>query len=79
MPKRTGRHDPHDLVAEIVRRAGHAGDAPSYVVYVSDPPTPFERLQLLSVRLQRRPVAIMPQPCRSMDEWHARYGHLFGP
>ena len=75
MPKRTGRHDPHDLVAEIVRRAGLSG----HVVRVSDPPTFFEQLQLMSARLQRRPIAILPHPCRSMDEWHSRYRHLFDP
>jgi len=57
-------------VAEIIRRAELSEGR--YVVRVSDPPTAFERLQLLSARLQRRPVAVLPHPCRSMDEWHER-------
>ena len=72
MPKR--RYKPHDLAAEVVRRAGLEG---GYVVRVSDPPTPFEQLQLMSARLERRPVAIMPAKCATMDEWRARYGPLF--
>ena len=67
--------DPRDLVAEIVRRAGLSG----YVIRASDPPTSFERLQLLSARLERRPIAIMPTKCETMDEWHAHYRHLFAP
>ena len=77
MPKPTGRRTPHDLVAEIVRRAVLPENR--YVIRVSDPPTPFERLQLLSAHLQRRPHVIMPHPCRSFDEWHDRCRHLFGP
>ena len=77
MPKPTGRRTPHDLVAEIIRRAGLPEDR--YVIRVSDPPTPFERLQLLSAHPQRRAFIIVPHPCRSIDEWHERYGHLFDP
>ena len=71
------RHEPHDLVAEIIRRAELPEDR--YVIRISDPPTPFERLQLLSAHLQRRPHVIMPHPCRSFDEWHERCRRLFGP
>jgi hypothetical protein len=33
----------------------------------------------MSARLQRRPIAIMPIKCETMDEWRARYWHMFGP
>lgn len=66
------------MAAEIIRRVGEANAATGggYVVRVSDPPTPQERLQLLAARLQRTPVAIMPHKCKTMEEWAARYSNL---
>jgi hypothetical protein len=63
-----------DIAAEIVRRvnAAQAGQ-PLYVIRLSDPPTPQERLQLAAARLQRTPIAIMPQRCATIQEWLARY------
>ena len=69
MPKRPSLHD---LAAEVIRR-GHGG----HVIRLSVPPTPSERLQLAAARLQRIPIAIMPMPCRTMDEWLQRYDVRF--
>ena len=65
---------PRDIAAEIVRRVSSANAVTGggYVVRVSDPPTPKERLQLLAARLQRRPIAIMPHKCKTMSEWLER-------
>ena len=63
--------NPHDLAAEIVRRAGGG-----VVVRLSEPPTPLERLQLMAARLLGKPIAIMPHPCKTTDEWMERYGRL---
>jgi hypothetical protein len=41
---------------------------------MSDPPTTLERLELLAARLRGTPVAIMPHPCKTADEWMERYG-----
>jgi hypothetical protein len=46
------------------------------VVRLSDPPTPTEQLQLLAARLERRPIAIMPHKCETVEEWIQRYGNL---
>jgi hypothetical protein len=43
---------------------------------LSEPPTPLERLQLMAARLLQRPVAIVPHPCKTTDEWMERYGGL---
>ena len=43
---------------------------------LSEPPTPLEHLQLMAARLLRRPIAIMPRKCKTMQEWTARYGKL---
>ncbi len=85
MPKpnqtpRRKRPDPRELALEIVRRAC-AGNSSGftgmpYVVRLSDPPTSFERLQLLAARLLQTPIAIMPHPCRTADEWMQHYGKL---
>ena len=66
---------PRDIAEEIVRRvaSANAETGGGYVVRVSDPPTPKERLQLLAARLQRRPIAIMPHKCKTVEEWVARY------
>ena len=42
--------------------------AKAYVLRLSDPPTPVERLQLLAARLECRPIAIMPHWCNSIEE-----------
>jgi hypothetical protein len=68
------RYDLHDLAAEVVRRADS-----SHIIRLSIPPTPTERLQLLAARLEGRPIAIMPIPCETMDEWVRRYGPDDGP
>jgi len=67
---------PRDIANEVVRRAAGADGTKACVVRLSDPPTPTERLQLLAARLERRPIAIMPQKCASVDEWLQRYGDL---
>jgi hypothetical protein len=61
----------HDLAAEIIRRAG--GADLGYVVHLSDPPTVQERLILAAFRLAGQPLAIMPAPCASVEEWLSRY------
>jgi len=72
----TASHPP-DVAAEIVRRAAEAnGQTGGYVVRLSDPPTPSERLQLLAARLERRPIVIMPHKYRTIDEWLERYGSV---
>jgi hypothetical protein len=69
---------PRDIAAEIVRRVAEANSTTGsgYVVRLSDPPNTKERLQLLAARLQRRPIAIMPHKCETMEEWIARYSDL---
>jgi hypothetical protein len=52
---------------EIVR----CGAAP-YVVRVSDPRSPSERADLELARTEGRQIAIMPHPCRSIDDWAAK-------
>ena len=64
----------HDLAAEIVRRAAVPDGSKRYVVRLSDPPTPGERLQLITAHLERRPTVILPHKCASVEEWIARYG-----
>jgi hypothetical protein len=68
-----GRPSASDIAAEIVRRANGAD---CHVIRLSEPPTCHERLQLLTAKLQRTPIVIMPQPCKSMEEWIGRYGRL---
>jgi hypothetical protein len=65
-----------DTAAEIVRRVTAANPRGGYVVRLSDPPTPSERLQLLAARLERRPIVLMPPKAKTVDEWLERYGHL---
>jgi hypothetical protein len=69
---------PRDIAAEIVRRVSSANAVAGggYVVRLSDPPTPKERLQVLAAHLERRPIVIMPHKCQSIGEWLARYGEL---
>lgn len=44
-----------------------------YVVCLSDPPTPKEQLLLAACRLMRKPIAIMPAKCETVEEWVARH------
>ena len=69
---------PRDIAAEIVRRVASTNteSGGGYVVRLSDPRTPQERLQLLAAHLERRPIVIMPHKCQSIGEWLARYGEL---
>jgi hypothetical protein len=67
-----------DIAAEIVRRAvassqGADGAGRLYVVHLSDPPTASERLKLAAARLMSWPIALMPEPCRTADEWLRRF------
>jgi hypothetical protein len=68
------------ISVELARRAAVRDGAPQcgsetapYVIRVSDPITPIERLQLIAARLQGTPIAIMPHPCKTADEWMGRY------
>ena len=69
---------PRDIAAEIVRRVAATNTEPGggYVVRLSDPPTPQERLQLLAAHLERRPIVIMPHKCQSIGQWVARYSDV---
>ena len=67
---------PRDIAIEVVRRAAGPDGTKAYVVRLTDPPTPTERLQLLAARLERRPIAIMPHKCTGIEEWVARYSEL---
>jgi hypothetical protein len=71
---------PRDIAAEIVRRIASANAVAGggYVVRLSDPPTPKERLQVLAAHLERRAIVIMPHKCKTVEEWMARYGNLRG-
>ena len=66
---------PRDIAAEIVRRVASANAVGrgGYVVRLSDPPSPQERLQLLAAHLERRQIVIMPHKCKTVEEWMARY------
>jgi hypothetical protein len=44
-----------------------------YVVRVSDPRSPSERAELELARSEGRQIAIMPHPCRSIDDWAAKH------
>jgi hypothetical protein len=69
------RVDARDLAAEIIRRAAvvDGNESARYVVRLSDPPTAGERLQLAASRILRRPIAIMPAKCLTIDQWIERY------
>ena len=69
MGRRRKRYGLPELAAEALRRSAHD----SYVIRLSPTPTASERLLLLSARLQRKPVVIMPARCSSVEEWLARY------
>lgn len=74
-----------ELLLEIARRVANAQRAGQsaqidprggYVVRVSNPTTPLERLQLVAARLQGTPVVVMPHKCDSIAEWTARYASV---
>ena len=73
---RKQRPQAHDIAAEIIRRvaAANAETSGGYVVRLSDPPTPGERLQLIAAHLERRPIVILPHKCKTVEEWLTRYG-----
>jgi len=72
--------DARGVAAEIIRRAariahpgGEGKDFVPYVVRLSNPPKPQERLQLAASRILGRPIAIMPVKCLTVEEWAAGY------
>jgi hypothetical protein len=76
VPKRMpAKVEARDLAAEVIgrARATHGGDLLPYVVRLSDPPTPHERLQLAACRILRHPIAVMPVTCLTVQEWSERY------
>ena len=44
-----------------------------YVVRLSEPPTPHERLQLAACHILRHPIAIVPATCLTAPEWSEKY------
>lgn len=60
---------------EVHGSGGRAATLP-YVVRLSDPPTPHERLQLSACQILRHPIAIVPVACANMEEWLDRYSGL---
>jgi hypothetical protein len=62
-----------DIAAEIVRRVTAANPRGGYVVRLSDPSKPSERLELMAAHLERRPIVIMPHKCATVEEWLERY------
>jgi hypothetical protein len=68
----------HDIAAEIIRRVteANAKTGGGYVIRLSDPPAPGERLQLLAARLQGTPFAIMPHKCATVEDWLGRHREL---
>jgi hypothetical protein len=82
VPKRVpAKVDARDLAHEIIRRTrggvgNSGGDCLPYVVRLSDPPKPQERLQLAACRILRHPIAIVPAVCATMEEWLDRYSKL---
>jgi hypothetical protein len=80
------RVDARGVAAEIIQRAArianpgsHGNDLIPYVVRLSNPPKPHERLQLAASRILRRPIAIMPAKCPTVEEWAARYARVNPP
>jgi hypothetical protein len=81
--RRSANVGARDLAAEIIARAT-AGSADGdgllpYVVRLSDPPTPHERLLLAACQILRHPIAIMPLSCLAVQEWSERYGKSARP
>jgi hypothetical protein len=42
-----------------------------YLIHISDPPTPGERLQLMAARLERRPIVLLPHLLPSANQLDA--------
>jgi hypothetical protein len=64
-----------DMAEAIVRRAQAAepdGQLP-YVVRLSHPPTPEQRLQLIACQLVGKAVAIVPWKAQTIDGWIEQY------
>jgi hypothetical protein len=76
MPRRRPLAEPRDVAAEIIRRANGPDGRPPYVIRLSEPPTPAERMQLIAARLTRTAFAVMPHRCETADEWLEKYGRL---
>jgi hypothetical protein len=81
--RRSANVGARDLAIEIIARAT-AGSADGdgllpYVVRLSDPPTPHERLLLAACQILRHPIAIMPLSCLTVQEWSERYGKSARP
>jgi hypothetical protein len=83
VPKRmSAKVGPRDIAAEIIRRARSVAEGTDgddrlpYVVRLSDPPTPHQRLQLTACRILNHPVAIMPVTCPTVQERSERYVKL---
>lgn len=68
-----GKITHRDLAEEIVRRATGPDGTLGYVVRLSDPPTPDQLVRLAAFRLLRQPVAIVPAPYSSVEEWAEHY------
>jgi len=69
--------DRQDVALEIVRReavrSGRTVRGVLSLIRLSEPPTPQERLLLAALHTLRSPHAIMPHPCKTMEEWRERY------
>ena len=66
--KRRSRPPAGHLAEEIVRRALEGRAELPNVVSQSDPPTPKEQLLLAACRLMRKPIAIMPKKCETVED-----------
>jgi hypothetical protein len=75
--RRRSRPSAGDLAEEIVRRALEGRAELPYVVCLSAPPTPKEQLLLAACRLMRKPIAIMPAKCETVDEWVEEYARRY--
>ena len=75
MPAPSPQPHARDLAAEIIRRGTPAdGIVPQALyVFVSDPPTAQERLQLLAARLQGTDAVAVPRREMTEEEWIAHY------
>lgn len=82
LPAGGGDTEQQAAALEIVRRealrSGRHVRAVLSLIRVSDPPTQSETLLLAAVRVLRSPHAIMPHPCKTMDEWTQRFASTLG-
>jgi hypothetical protein len=66
-----------DVAEELVKRVmaeSVDGRSLPYVLHLSDPPTLEDQMRLAACRLMRQPIAIMPEACKTVDEWVERHG-----